>query len=81
MAGLMKKFEYEITRHPSGEFQKLAYFCTAAGECRIDQLPTDQTEILRNILDEKGLQGWELVQLSFGKDGVVAFWKRENSAT
>jgi hypothetical protein len=81
MVGFMKNFEYEITKHPSGEFQKLAYFCTAAGECRIDQLPTDQTGVLRNILNERGHLGWELVQLSFGKDGVVAFWKRESSAT
>jgi hypothetical protein len=44
----MKKFEYDRTKHPSGGFQKLAYFCTAGGECMIDQLPTDQTGILKN---------------------------------
>ncbi len=81
MVKSIKKFEYDITKHPSGEFQKLAYFCTAEGECRVDQLPADQTGILKDILNEKGALGWELVQLSFGKDGLLAFWKREISAT
>lgn len=75
----MKKFEHEITKHPSSELQKLGWFCTVGGECGIDQLPTDQTGILRDILNHKGSLGWELFQLSFGKDGVVAFWKREIS--
>jgi hypothetical protein len=73
----MKKFEYEITKHPSSGFQELTYFCTADGECRIDQVPAGQTGRLKDILNEKGSLGWELVQLSFGKDGVAAFWKKE----
>lgn len=73
----MKKFEYEITIHSVNEFQKLAYFCTAGGECRLDELPSDQTGSLKEILDEMGSRGWELIQLSFGNDGMVAFWKRE----
>lgn len=75
----MKKFEYQITKHPSGEFQKLAYFCTTGGECKVDQLPSDQTGILKKILNGMGSKEWELVQLSFGQDGVVAFWKKEIS--
>jgi hypothetical protein len=73
----MREFEYDITRHPSGEFEQLAYFCTAHGECRIDQVQSDQTGRLKDILNEKGSLGWELVQLSFGRDGVAAFWKKE----
>jgi len=37
----------------------------------------DQTTTLVKILNERGEQGWELVQVSFGKDGVMAFWKRK----
>jgi len=37
----------------------------------------DQTEILGEMLNERGKQGWELVQISFGKEGLMAFWKRE----
>jgi hypothetical protein len=72
----MGQFEYEITKHPADEFTHLVYFCTNEGECNFDQLPLNQTEVLEKILNERGAQGWELVQIFFGKDGVVAFWKR-----
>jgi hypothetical protein len=76
----MKKFEYEITEHPSGEFQQLAYFCSASGECTLEQIPSDQAGKLRDVLNRKGVLGWELIQLSFGRSGVVAYWKREIEA-
>ncbi len=72
----MKKFEYEITKHPADEFTHLVYFCSNEGECDFDQLPSNQTEVLEKILNERGVLSWELVQVFFGKDGVVAFWKR-----
>jgi hypothetical protein len=72
----MKKFEYEITKYPADDFTQLVYFCTNEGECDFDQLPSNQTEVLENILNERGVLSWELVQVFFGKDGVVAFWKR-----
>ena len=72
----MQRFQYEITKHPADEFIHLVYFCTDEGECDFDQLPSNQTEVLKKILNERGTQGWELVQVFFGKDGVVAFWKR-----
>jgi hypothetical protein len=76
----MKKYEYEITEHPTGEFRQLAYFCSTEGECTMEQIPDSQVGKLRDILNEKGLQGWELTQLSFGAGGVIAFWKREIEA-
>jgi hypothetical protein len=72
----MQRFQYEITKHPADEFIHLVYFCTDEGECDFDQLPSNQTEVLKKILNERGTQGWELIQVFFGKDGVVAFWKR-----
>jgi hypothetical protein len=72
----MKQFEYEITKHPADEFTRLVYFCTNEGECDVDQLPLNQTEVLEKILNEMGVQGWELVQVFFGKGGIVALWKR-----
>ena len=42
----------------------------------MDQIPADQTETLQGILNEEGIEGWGLVQVSFGKGGVLAFWKR-----
>lgn len=72
----MKGFEYEVTKHPAETFNRLAYFCSENGECTYDQLPDDQLNILMGLLNERGSLGWELVQVFFGKDGVVAFWKK-----
>lgn len=72
-----KKIEYEITRHPAEAFHQLAYFCSETGECTLGEVPADQALILQDILNERGKQGWELVQLAFGKDGFLAFWKRK----
>ncbi len=73
----MKRFEYEITRHPADRFSQVVYFCTETGECGLDQVPQDQTKVFAEILNERGRLGWELVQTSFGKDGAMTFWKRE----
>ncbi|MBI4619484.1 MAG: DUF4177 domain-containing protein [Desulfobacterales bacterium] len=72
----MKRFEYQITKHPAEAFKELVYFCSESAECNLEQVPTDQTKILQDILNERGRQGWELIQVSFGKDGIMAFWKR-----
>lgn len=69
-------FEYKITKHPAAEISSIIYFCTERGECRFDQVSTDQLEKLGEILNREGTVGWELIQLSFGEEGVVAFWKK-----
>jgi len=73
----MKQFEYEITQHPADTFKQVVYFCTEAGECTLDEVPRDQTEVLTGVLNERGRQGWALVQVTFGKEGAMAFWKRK----
>ena len=72
----MSFFEYEITKHSVEEFNKFTYFCTSKGECSIDELPKSQVEILVGFLNKRGAEGWELIEIFFGKDGIVAFWKR-----
>jgi hypothetical protein len=72
----MKRFEYEITQHSAETFDKVVYFCSESGECSIDEVSTDQVRTLTNILNNRGREGWELVQISFGKDGLIAYWKR-----
>jgi hypothetical protein len=71
----MTTYTYEITKHPADEFSRLTYFCTESGECSLEDIPDHQTNVLRDILNQRGSEGWELVQLFFGKDGVVALWK------
>jgi hypothetical protein len=71
------KFEYDIVPYPSDRFEHLTYFCTAQGECDLKRVPAKQISEFSELLNEKGAEGWELVQLAFGPDGVVAFWKRQ----
>jgi hypothetical protein len=72
----MKCFEYKITKHSADTFDKIIYFCSKSGQCSIDEVSKDQTRILTDILNTQGRDGWELVQISFGKDGVMLYWKR-----
>ena len=74
--GRMKRFEYKITTHSADTFDKIIYFCSKSGQCDIDEVSKDQTRILTTILNNQGREGWELVQISFGKDGLMVYWKR-----
>ena len=73
----MKQYKYKITKHPAESFNELVYFCTETGECTLDKIPHDQTETLQDILNAEGSTGWELVQVAFGRKGVMAFWKKD----
>jgi len=73
----MNRFQYEITRYASEEFTSLVYSCTGDGSCSLNEVPIDQVEILKGILNDRGEKGWELLQLIFSKEGIIAFWKRE----
>jgi len=72
----MPSFEYQITVHPAESFLQLVYFCSEQGECNWDQVPQNQIGLLTDLLNRKGREGWELVQISFGRDGLMAFWKK-----
>ncbi len=72
----MAQFEYEITKYPAETFSELVYYCSEAGECSLDQVTHDQTKIFQDLLNERGWEGWELAQVVFGSNGVIAFWKR-----
>jgi hypothetical protein len=63
--------------HSAGDFTHLVYFCTPSGECTSEQVPEGDIRAFQSMLNERGKQGWELVQLVFGKDGVISVWKRE----
>lgn len=76
----MELFEYKITKHSAETFDKIIYFCSEFGQCGIDEVSKDQTRILTDILNTQGSEGWALVQISFGKDGVMIYWKRSIEA-
>jgi len=74
----MKRFEYKVSTYPAERFVDLVYFCSPEGECHLEKVPNDQTQVLEDILNDMGADGWELVQLAFGKGGIIAFWKRQS---
>lgn len=76
----MEHFEYEITTHAGDTFSRLTYFCSVGGECSVEGVPDGEPQILVDLLNERGVQGWELIQVLFGKDGIMAFWKRRSLA-
>lgn len=69
------KYKYEITTHPADAFESVVYFCNDQGDCNLQGIPTDQLEALGEILNKRGEDGWELIQVLPGRDGFVAFWK------
>ncbi|MFH0823941.1 MAG: hypothetical protein V2B18_14420 [Pseudomonadota bacterium] len=72
----MDQFEYRFTTHGRESFGKLVYFCSEAGSCSISEVPGAEPTNLAEALNVQGREGWELVQLMFGKDGIIACWKR-----
>lgn len=73
----MDRFEYEITTHSAETFSRLIYFCSERGDCGIEQIPAEEPQILVDLFNERGRDGWELVQLLFGSSGIMAYWKRK----
>ncbi|UCG79218.1 MAG: hypothetical protein JSV21_05190 [Nitrospirota bacterium] len=74
----MDRYEYQITGHSAESFDRVNYFCTEEGKCGLNDVPGDQLQAFMGILNEQGQEGWELVQLFFGAQGVLAFWKRRS---
>jgi hypothetical protein len=72
----MERYEYDVTTHAADTFSRLVYFCSAEGNCTLEEVPAEEPQILVDLLNERGLEGWELIQLLFGKEGVMACWKR-----
>lgn len=73
----MSKFEYQVSVHPTEEFKKLVWVCGESGSCKPDELPGGEQENLVELLNGRGAEGWELIQLNFRRETLVAFWKRE----
>jgi hypothetical protein len=72
----MEIFEYDLTRHGAENFSTMVYFCSDQGECGLGQVPLRESNALVELLNQRGKDGWELIQLIFGKEGVMACWKR-----
>jgi hypothetical protein len=76
----MERFEYAVTRHLAETFSKLVYFCSANGDCDVEHVPEEEPDALVELLNGRGDEGWELIQIVFGRGGLMAFWKRKVSS-
>lgn len=72
----MREFEYEVTKHEAEEFSQIIIFCSGEGDCSLNDISDSQTKQLAHLLNERGKRGWELVQVAFGRGGILALWKR-----
>jgi hypothetical protein len=77
----MKQFEYQVTMHAAEFFKEVVYFCSDEGSCELQEVPSDQIGRLEDMLNEHGQRGWELVQVTFGKQGMMVFWKKAVAST
>jgi len=73
----MKAFKYQVSLHGNEEFSEIAYFCGPEGGCRPEAVPGSQLAKLADILNDRGRQGWEMVQVFFSRQGLAVFWKME----
>ncbi|HYA41052.1 MAG TPA: hypothetical protein VEF34_07095 [Syntrophobacteraceae bacterium] len=73
----MNSFEYRLTLHPAEAFKEMILFCSPEGSCNAELVPSEQIRKMESLLNEGGMEGWEVVQASFAKDGVLVFWKRQ----
>lgn len=83
----MKKWEYDISFHslddlgiPQAETdfsEEQAISCDMEGHCFFNDVMKVHVDAFRTILNQRGTEGWELLQLAYHKGSLVSFWKRE----
>lgn len=87
----MARWEYDITTHSAGEVLKVreelghppdphgpsVVYCDTEGECFFDEAPNPYVEAVVHILNQKGKEGWELVQMTFRENDFISVWRRE----
>ena len=73
----MKEFAYEISFHPLEVESKMRIFCSAEGDCSVEDVKGSDSLAVLGALNERGRSGWELVEILFGGDGFICFWKKE----
>ncbi|KPL17790.1 MAG: hypothetical protein AMJ92_10915 [candidate division Zixibacteria bacterium SM23_81] len=86
-------WEHDITIHTVAEMMAIrermgfgpagsdemerAIICDAQGVCFFDDAPDTNVEVLKSILNTRGAQGWELVQLDYRRDRLICTWRRK----
>jgi hypothetical protein len=79
---MMPKWEYQITRYllqnlVRGEkIQEAAYYCDSKGQCLLHDTTKETGDIIRDVFNEEGTKGWELVQFGYHLGEILCVWKR-----
>ena len=73
----MKEFEYEISIHHLQRENRMRIFCSEKGDCSVEDVKGSDSLAVIGVLNERGRSGWELVEILFGGDGFICFWKKE----
>ena len=88
----MDRWEYQITTHSAGEVLRVreelghppqetgptVVYCDTEGQCFFDEAPNPYVDSIVHILNGKGDQGWELVQVTFRQADFICIWRRES---
>ncbi len=86
----MAQWTYQITTHSReeileemenlpGALRDLAapvIFCDTQGRCFFDDAPNPYVAAITTILNRKGKDGWELVQIAFRERQLICIWRR-----
>ena len=62
--------------HPADPAGSGIVYCDTEGECFFDDAPNPYVEAIVHILNEKGQEGWELVQVAFREADFICIWRR-----
>lgn len=87
----MARWEYDITAHSAGDVLRVreelghpadphgpsVVYCDTGGQCFFDEAPNPYVEAIVHILNERGSEGWELVQMAFRENEFIGVWRRE----
>jgi len=87
----MDRWEYQITTHSVSDVLKAreelghppepggpaVIYCDTKGECFLDEAPNPYVDSIVHILNQRGVQGWDLVQVTFRQADFICIWRRE----
>ncbi len=83
----MEQWEHAITVHTIDEIltkrkelglqeEGRVLYCGPEGVCFFDQAPNPYLEAIVNVLNERGQEGWMLVQTVLRAKDMICFWRR-----
>ncbi len=67
----------EAQGHPADPAGPTIVYCDTEAQCFFDEAPNPYVEAIVHILNEKGKEGWGLVQMAFRERDFVCVWRRE----